>query len=71
MMTMTYQVQPRDQTVAATLQTTAAVLRSLDADQRLMFTVRLATLLAAVWPLGFEADLIQQLRAEGEALRAT
>jgi hypothetical protein len=70
MLTTDYQLTPRTETVTVAVKTAAAVLSGLNDAETAAFAVRLAVLLAAIWPHGYEDTLPDRIREEGVKVRA-
>lgn len=70
MLTTDYPLAPRPANVDAAIKATFAVLHELDATQQGEFAVRLAIMLATIWPRGYEDTLPDRIREEGGKVRA-
>lgn len=65
MLTTDYQLTPRTETVTVAVKTAAAVLSRLNDAETAAFAVRLAIMLATIWPRGYEDTLPERIREEG------
>lgn len=70
MLTTDYQLTSRTETVTVAVKTAATVLSGLNDAETAAFAVRLAVLLAAIWPHGYEDTLPEAIRAEAAKVLA-